>query len=257
MEERNIIYENPPSFSLEGLDQEVSTASNKVQWVMEHCNTSFNADAGTTWIAFEMPSDSIEITAIELLSQSGAVDTLVFNTYDNSANSIFAFTPGLSRNIRGNIQDDVCNLIRITADLNFCGTESIIASAGWNCVEYEADWTPELYPPCREKRISLTATTLQPFLSSDFLAESSRISGSLCDTSTIDIVVRNEASGIVYDVNSTITLPMGTTLIPGSVSFAYPSSAGFISIPEDPVFIGTDSTPVSYTHLTLPTIYSV
>jgi len=110
VEERNIIYENPPSFSLEGINQEVSTASNEVQWIIEHCNTSFNADAGATWIAFEIPSDSIEITTIELLSQSGAVDTLAFNTYDNTSN-IFAFTPGLSRNIGGSLQQKVLELV--------------------------------------------------------------------------------------------------------------------------------------------------
>ncbi len=241
VEERNIIYENPPSFSLEGIDQEVSTASNEVQWIIEHCNTSFNADAGATWIAFEMPSDSIEITTIELLSQSGTVDTLLVNSYDTTANKVFAFTPGLSRNIRGNLQDDVCNLIRVTASLKFCGTESITASAGWNCLEYAADWTPDLYAPCSERNINLSVTTLLPFLSSDFLAESSLISGSLCDTSTIDIVVRNEASGIIYDVNSQITLPIGTKLVPGSVSFAFPSTAEFQTVSTDPVFVETDT----------------
>ncbi len=242
VEERNIIYENPPSFSLEGIDQEVSTGSNEVQWIIEHCNTSFNADAGATWVAFEMPSDSIEITTIEVLSQSGAVDTLVVNTYDTTANKVFAFTPGLSRNIRGNSQDDVCNLLRVTASLKFCGTESITASAGWNCLEYDADWTPDLYAPCSEKSIDLSVTTLMPFLSSDFLAESSLISRFLCDTSTIDIVIRNEANGIIYDVNSQITLPIGTKLVPGSVSFAYPSTAEFISVSTDPVFVERDST---------------
>ena len=238
VQDKTINYQNPPSFSLEGIEQEVATASTQAQWIIEHCNTSFNADAGATWVAFEMPSDSIQITRVELLYQTGAIDTLAFQAYGTDGNKVFAFTPGLTRNITGNNKDDVCNLLRITADLNTCGTNSIIASTGWNCTAYdEVTWTPDLYPPCSQKAIRLFVTTSTPFLSADYLTESSIIGSLLCDTSTIDIIVRNEEVGNAYNINSQITIPLGSHLVPNSLSFAYPSTADFVQLTTDPLLI--------------------
>ena len=238
VQDRTILYQNPPTFSLTGIQQDITTGANEAQWIIEHCNTSFNADAGISWIALEVPSNDITISAIEILRPSGRSEAVSFQQYGTAGNKVFAITPGLSRNIAGNTSEEICNIYRITAALNLCGTNSITAQVGWSCAAFEeTDWTPDLYAPCEAKSIDLSVTTLTPFLSADYLAESSSISGFLCDTSTIDIIVRNEEQGRVYAVNSQITLPFGTRLVPGSVAFAYPSTAAYVPITTDPVFV--------------------
>ena len=38
-------YQDPPTFSLEAVVNEVQSGEETVQWIVEHCNTSFEADA--------------------------------------------------------------------------------------------------------------------------------------------------------------------------------------------------------------------
>ncbi len=241
VEDRAILYQNPPTFSLQGLNPDVLASASEVEWIVEHCNTSFNADAGLTWIAFEPIDDNVEIINVEIVQGSGENEILLLQEYGETNNKLFALAPELLRNNDGHTKEDICHVYKISAVVKNCGANTLITRTGWNCEDFlDFDWTPELYPPCMEQVLELTVTNLDPFLSADYLTESSNISGVLCDTSIIDIIVRNEDGGAVFDINSRITIPLGTKLVPNSFEFAYPSTSAFIPIENDPTLIEAD-----------------
>ncbi len=237
LDKRVIEYQDPPQFSIEAIVAEVESAEENIQWVIEHCNTSFIADAGATFIQLAEMSGDVEVLFIENISDLAAIDTLTINTFGQN-NTPFAFANGLLKRGTNANPQDICNTFRITARLNTCGESSVAARVGWNCAAFEENWNPTLYTPCEEESVLLKASTIDPFLSASFQEASSTISGLLCDTSTMVILVRNEENGNAYDIQSQIILPQGATLVPASVEFAYPSSATFQRATQEPTFIG-------------------
>lgn len=238
LDKRVIEYQHPPQFSIEGIVADVTSAEENIQWIVEHCNTSFTSDAGLTFIQLEELSGDVEILFIEDISTPTAIDTLTIQRFGEN-NTPFAFAEGLTQ--RGANADPaaICNTFRITAQLNACGASSVAARVGWNCVDFDdPNWNPSIYAPCEEESVLLKASTLDPLLSASFQESASSISGVLCDTSTMVILVRNEEIGNAYDIQSQIILPTGATLVPASIEFAYPSSAAFQPIVQEPNFLG-------------------
>ncbi len=236
IDKRQFQYQNPPTFTLEAIIDDVVASEETVQWTIEHCNTSFDSDAGITFIQMETLSGDLEILSIENISIPSAIDTLTLQTY-GTENNVFAFADGLSK--RGTNVDpaDICNTFRITARLVECEESSTAARLGWSCVPFDdPNWNPGDYEPCESESVLLNASAVAPLLSASFQEESSTISGVLCDTSTMIILVRNEEEGRAYDIQSQIILPTGATLVPNSVEFAYPSSASFQSATAEPSF---------------------
>ncbi|MEM1119068.1 MAG: gliding motility-associated C-terminal domain-containing protein [Bacteroidota bacterium] len=236
-DKRTIQYQEPPQFSLEGVVTDVQSAEDVFQWTVEHCNTSFVADAGLTFIQLEEMSGNVEVLFIEDISDPNSIDTLTIQQF-GASNTPFAFANGLNRRGADANPADFCNIFRITAQFANCGESSVAARIGWNCNDYDdPNWNPTLYPPCEEESILLKAATLDPFLSASFQEDASTISGVLCDTSTMIILVRNEEAGNAYDVRSQIILPTGATLLTESVELAYPSSADFRAAFDVPSFV--------------------
>ncbi len=234
-------YQEPPTFSLEAITGEVQSGEALIQWEIEHCNTSFDSDAGVTFIQLEKNIGDAEILFIENISFPNVIDTLVLQI-SSVDTSTFAFTTGLSK--RGTNVDpaDICNTFRITARMNSCGENNVLAKLGWNCIASDnPNWTPDLYAPCEEVTLLLKASTLEPLLSASFQETESTISGVLCDTSTMVILVRNEEAGNTFDIQSQIILPTGATLVPSSIEFSYPSNADFQSIATEPNFLGDNT----------------
>jgi gliding motility-associated-like protein len=236
VDKRHVDYRNTPEFSLEGIEEDIESPSQRIEWIVEHCNVSFDADANITWLEIEKREGDVEILMIENISDANAIDTLDLKTY-GANNQIFAFTDGLSRKINNGDRTSICNLLRITANINNCGENAIAARFGWNCAPYENTWTPALYPPCEQESILLKARPLQPLLSSKFEEDKASISRFYCDTSTMVIVLRNEEQGFAYDIQTQIILPTGAILVPGSVEFAYPSNSAFKTVNAAPTFV--------------------
>ena len=232
-------YQTPPTFSIEAVVGDVQSGEENIQWIIEHCNTSFESDVGTTFIQLEKKVGDAAILYIEDISFPDAIDTLTIQA--DTDTSVFAIANSLSKRGTNVNPADICNTFRITAKMNSCGENNVRARLGWNCVApVDFNWTPALYPPCEEETVLLKASTLEPLLSASFLETASTISGLLCDTSTMIILVRNEEAGNAFDIQSQIILPIGATLVPNSIEFSYPSSADFQSIPQEPEFLGDD-----------------
>ena len=77
------------------------------------------------------------------------------------------------------------------------------------------------------------------------------------DTATVTIVVNDVAPSITYGTTS-LTLEKGTTMTTETVTSTGGTVVSYAVSPSLPAGLSLDtSTAVSYTHLTLPTIYSV
>ena len=241
--DNDIFYTDPPTFSLNYVSNpNFDLAADTAIWTIQHCNTSFTADAGVTWLSIEDSTQAIEVVSIEDISDPANITSLPFNAYGASGGNYFAFSPGLIKGDGSAPIEDVCNTLRIKAVVNECGFTSFDARVGWNCVMYtESGWDPELYPPCEDLTLSLSVTTLDPFLDGNII-EQPAADPDLCDTSAIAILVRNTGQGNAYDVITQLIIPFeGTEIVPGSVEFAYPSSAPYVPIAVDPSFSGVSS----------------
>ncbi|MFT5165897.1 MAG: hypothetical protein ACI8P3_001128, partial [Saprospiraceae bacterium] len=241
--DNDIFYTRPPTFSLNYVSNpNYNLAADTAIWIVQHCNTSFTADAGLTWLSIEDPTLAIEVVSIEDISDPLNITSLPFNEFGAEGGNYFAFTPGLIKGDGSAPIKDVCNTLRIKALVNKCGATNFETKVGWNCVMFpEPAWNPELYPPCEDLALDLSVTTLSPFLDGNII-EQPATDPDLCDTSAIAILVRNTNQGNAYDVTTKIILPFeGVEIVPGSVQIAYPSSAPYVSVPVEPYFAGVDS----------------
>ncbi len=238
----NIIdYNNPPVLSfLPVTDPNYTLSGDTAIWVVQHCNTSFDSEAGITWIALEDSTGAIQVVSIEDISDPSNITSLPVNPY--GTNSYFTETPGLELANGSSTLDEICNTIRIKALVNECGTTSFHTRVGWNCVSpTDPFWTPELYPPCNDLTVAHSVTTLDPFIDGNVVQQATPPPG-MCDTVTIGVLLRNTDQGAIFDLVSQFILPLqGATLVPGGVEIAYPSSSAYVSVPTDPTYVGANA----------------
>ncbi len=244
----DITYTEPPTFSLASISNpNFLLAGDTAVWELQHCNTSFTADAGVSWLAIEDTTGSIEVVSIENIEDPLNPIPLVVVSYGPNGEHYFVFTDPLMRADGMSTLEQRCNTLRIKALVNRCGATNFAARAGWNCIMYATpNWTPALYPPCDDETVGLSVTTLDPFIDAN-VVEQPGSSIDLCDTATIAILVRNTDLGVAYDVSTEIILPLqGATLVPGSVEFAWPSGAAYQPAAADPAFIGPSARGMVY-----------
>ena len=68
----------------------------------------------------------------------------------------------------------------------------------------------------------------------------------ICDQNSVTIRLANTDLGATFDLTSQFILPVGATLVPGSVEFAYPATAPLTPIAVDPVIVGTTAMGTIY-----------
>jgi len=241
-----ITYNNPPVLSfLPVTDPNYTLSGDTAVWEIQHCNTSFDAAAGVTWIALEDTTGAVQVVSMEDISNSSSITNLTVIPY--GTNSYYAETPGLSLANGSSTIDEICNTIRIKAVVSQCGTTSFHTRSGWNCVfSTDPSWSPELYPPCDDLTVAHTVTTLDPFLDANVVEQASPPPG-MCDTVTIGVLLRNTDQGAIFDLVSQFILPLsGGSLVPGGVEIAYPSSSAYVSVPTDPTYVGASASGQIY-----------
>ncbi len=235
----NVIdYNNPPVLSfLPTTDPNFTLSGDTAFWVVQHCNTSFDSEAGVTWVALEDTTGAVQVVSMEDISDPANIVNLTVNPY--GTNSYFAETPGLEQANGTSTLDEICNTIRIKAVVNECGTTNFHTRVGWNCVSpTDPVWTPELYPPCDDITVAHSVTTLDPFIDANIVEQATPPPG-MCDTVTIGVLLRNTDQGAIFDLVSQLILPLqGASLVPGGVEIAYPSNSPYVPVPVDPTFVG-------------------
>ncbi len=236
----NLSYTDPPTFAITPITApNINIANDTLEWVVQLCNTSFDADAGLIWLSIEDSLNAVQIFSVEDISLPATPQTLTITPYNTT--DYFVISDGLLRLEPSNTIDEICNTYRIRGLVEKCGNHQLNLNSGWNCGPItDPTWTPLDYPPCDDLGMSVTFTTLDPFLDANVVEQPGGANPELCDTISIGIVVRNTDLGTLYDLNSNIILPLqGATLIPGSVEVAYPSSAAYTPALADPTFTGS------------------
>jgi gliding motility-associated-like protein len=235
----DLAYTDPPTFNfVSNSNPNVSLVGDTAVWIVQYCNSSFSADAGVTWVALEDSTNTIQVVSMEEISDPANEISLTVVPYGTG--NYFGIAPGLDKADGSATLSEICNIVRIKALVNNCGTTNFHTSVGWNCAPYsDPFWNPEDYPPCNDLTLQHSVTNLDPLLDANIIAQDNN--PNICDTITIDVLLRNTDQGRVYDLVSQIILPpLGATLATGGISFAYPSGAAFLPVATDPVYIGTN-----------------
>ncbi|MFT4760163.1 MAG: hypothetical protein ACI9LN_002133, partial [Saprospiraceae bacterium] len=233
-----VAYEEPPFFTLTPFSNSNHVLlGDTATWVIQHCNTSFESDAGLTWLAIEDPTSTIDVVSMEDVTDPDNPVQLDVQDYGATGINSFAFTDGLLSANGTNTLGEICNFIRIKAIVKRCENVNFTARTGWNCTEYEANWNPELSPPCDDVLQGLALTFEDPFLDANVIDQPAT-NPSICTTSSITVLLKNIDRGAAFDVKTQLILPLqGATFIPNSVEIAYPASSNFVPTFADPAFI--------------------
>ncbi len=245
--DNDITYTEPPTFLLNPLtNPNFILVGDTATWTTQLCNNSFTSDAGITWIALDNPDGDINITSIVDVSDPANPETLTFAPYGAVGNNVFAFSQGVQRAVGSTDPEDLCNTYVIQATVDRCGDLNLLQRNGWACQPItDPTWTPEDYPPCDALEIPLSISTRDPFLDADIEVQPTA-DLNICDENSVTIRLKNTDLGATFDLTSQFILPMGATLVPGSVEFAYPADQPLVPIAIDPVIVDTTVMGVVY-----------
>ncbi len=256
----DIYYAEPPKLTLTPVtNQSVTPVNNVAEWEAKLCNTSQKGNAGITYIAFEPDSalrKIIQIQSILEISDPAHPVTLSLQKYGADSSFIFAYMKGLTVATADHTLSDFCNIVKIKAVVNSCAPAHANIKTGWDCVKSSDPlWSPENYPPCVDLTLPLTINTaFSANLDANYINQSVSPPG-ICDTTTLEILVRNTDLGKAFDLKTRITIPLqGATLLPGSVQVAYPSHAAYHAVTGAPVAIGTNQKGVIYEYADFSTL---
>ncbi len=242
----DITYTDPPSLSfVPATTPSVTTADSTAEWTVKVCNTSARGNAGSTWFAVEFPAgmDSSRLDVLSMTDVTTPTNPIALTVRRYGTNNYVAFGNPLTIANASSTIDDVCNSIKIKVRVRNCGSVNFNATSGWNCrrPSDSITWNPTRYAPCTNLQIPLELHTEAPNLDGQFIGASLRPLPGICDTTVMEILLRNTDIGKVYDVRTRVTIPLeGATLLPNSFEVAYPSSAAYAPALGAPVSAGSD-----------------
>jgi gliding motility-associated-like protein len=240
----NIVYSDPPILSLTPVSNPTSTTDHDTAtWTVKLCNTSDKGNAGSTWFAVE-PTPSVQkfqvIKLTDITNSSNRINLPVVY-YSPDSLKAFGFDTGLKIASAANTLDDVCNIVEIKALVGDCGDVKVNINAGWNCAKpTESDWSPLLYPPCKNLTIPATVTVAAPFLDANYINQL-LARPEICDTTTLEILMKNTDLGRAADMRTRVTIPLeGADMALGRFEIAYPPSAPYQPVLLPPTLIGAN-----------------
>ncbi len=238
---QTIQYGNPPEMNFIPVSSPTYTLlRDTAEFTVQYCNTTNDADIGTSWFAIEDTFGFVEVVYAEDISLPTTPVQLTINNYGSLGNQYFMTTDGMKKVDGANGLEEICNTIRIKAIVTECGTLDFVAKAGWDCLVPDASWTPEDYDPCVDHEIPMSIIVREPFIDAD-IEQEPLTTVELCEENEIVVRVKNTQQGTLYDMESNFTLPIGVNLVPGSFEIAYPHTAAYSAIPSDPSANGSNA----------------
>ncbi len=235
---QKLTYSDPPILSFEPITNPNLLLTNDTAfWQIKQCNISTKADANQTWLAAACDTNQLRIIGFYVLDNPANPIFLPVTSYGNG--KFFAFTPGVLRQANNNSASQICNTIAVAAVLKQCGSFPVQLSMGWNCYQNAIqNWTPDDYEPCVFDTLSLTVTALDPMVDATIINQPQNFP-SLCDTVSLDVLVRNTGQGPAFDIATNFTIPFsGANLVLGATEIAWPSDSAFQPALGDPTFTG-------------------
>lgn len=240
--DRYLTYSNPADLVLTAItNPTVISATDTVEWTMKVCNQSQEGNANGTWFSVEptIRTPNFKVISMTDITNNTNNITLAVQRFDSLSNKYFAFTNGVTPAVGNNTFDNVCNVIKIKAVSTDCQTIPIDFKTGWYCIApTDKNWSPDKYAPCVVKTLRGEVRILFPNLEAGYLNQS-LIKPGICDTTTLEILMKNTDLGTAYDLRTRLTIPLqGASFVPNSIEVAYPPSAPYQKIVVQPAFIG-------------------
>lgn len=220
----------------------VTTTADTVSWQVKVCNSSTTGNAGMTWVAVK-PTATVtdfEVLSIKDVTNSLDIRNLTLHRYDTDSSAYFAYANGLTIGSPFANLDSICNVLEITAQIGTCGLSEYEFSTGWDCqTPTDSTWNPDKHPPCSVLTLDAQVEMEAPFLDAEYINQSLTTLPGICDTNTLEILLRNTDLGNAYNIRSRFVIPLtGATLLPNSFEVAYPSGAAYAPAIGTPTLIG-------------------
>ncbi|MEN9613025.1 MAG: hypothetical protein RLZZ628_3839, partial [Bacteroidota bacterium] len=241
----DIYYTDPPQLTFTPVTTPNPQVVNDIAtWTVKVCNTSAKGNAGVTFLDIvpnvAVPDGLFKVLSVRDITNQNSILTPNVQYYGNAQRNAFAYLNGLAVATPDKTIDDICNIVEVKAEVRNCGRTDLQIKTGWNCQAFPNNWNPTAYTPCNELTINGFTNTATPFLDATYLGQSLS-APALCDTTTLDVLLKNADLGKVRDVRTRFTVPiLGGSLVPNSVEIAYPSGTPFRRVLGNPTFVGSD-----------------
>jgi gliding motility-associated-like protein len=227
----------------------ITIVNDTANWTMKLCNASTLGSAEKSWIAITPANVAPSFRVIEVkdMTDNLNIRPMPFKYYGTDSTKAFAFLDGLQPVTPTTSIDDVCNVVSVKAIFRECGTSNINFRAGWLCaLPTDPNWNPTDYTPCNDSIVRGQVRTENPFIDAYFINQSTVPNSQICDTTTLEILLRNTDIGYAYAMRSRLTIPEGATLLNSSIQVAYPPSAPYQAVTATPSVVGVDAKGTSY-----------
>lgn len=248
--DKYLTYTNVPELSLTPLTNlSASPQNDTATWVIKVCNNSTHGAANQIWFSVvpENTVSAFKIISFEDITNPLAIDNLTIQYTAADSSSAYIFGNGLSANAPGKNLDDYCDIIRIKAISTACSTIPLKFTCGWFCqtpgnkIVYDI-----LSDNCNNQVLDAKVNLTIPFVEAAYVNQS-LVKPGICDTTTLEVLVKNTDLGTLYALRSQITIPLqGATLLPNSIQIAYPAGSAYRDVIASPQLLF--STPKGKTY---------
>jgi gliding motility-associated-like protein len=246
-----IIYTSPAVLSFIPItNPSITIANDTAEWVVRVCNTSDRGSANHSWVSIE-PDTSVKnfrVVSLKDITNNLAPINLGINYFNSDSTKAYAFMNGFTPVAADKTIDDVCNVVSIKAVIRECGVSKVDFHSGWLCaLPNPTLWNPALYAPCVDSVIKAQVRTENPFLDANFINQSVAVRPEICDTTVLEILLRNTDLGTLYDLKTRLTIPLeGAVLLGNDIEIAYPSNAAYQRVTGAPQYLGVSSRGLEY-----------
>ena len=248
---QKIVYSDPAQLDFTPITNPSIVISNDTaDWTVKLCNLSDKGSAANSWLAIvpTAPGKNFRVISITDVTNNLLPINHDVKYYPSDSTKAFAFLNGLSEVTPAKTIDDVCNVVNIKAVVRECGTTEVDFKTGWLCdLPTDLAWTPTEYAPCADSVINAQVRTENPFIDANFINQSLASQPGICDTTSLEILLRNTDIGTAYDIKTSLTIPLlGASLIPSSIEVAYPSGAAYQPVTGAPTYVGMSQKGQNY-----------
>jgi gliding motility-associated-like protein len=246
-----IVYSNPAVLAFTPItNPSITIGNDTAEWTVKVCNTSDKGNAVNGWISIE-PNSTVKnfrVVSLKDITNNLAPINLAINYFNPDSTKAYAFMNGFTQVAPDKTIDDVCNVVSIKAVVRECGVSKVDFHTGWLCTLPNATlWNPALYAPCADSVIKAQVRTENPFLDANFINQTIGFKAEICDTTELEILLRNTDIGSLYDLKTRLTIPLeGAVLLGSDIEIAYPSSAAYQKVTGPPQYLGTSSKGLDY-----------
>ena len=189
----------------------VTTATNQAVWPLAITNTNAGSETiPNMWVAIEVPNNNIVPTLWEGATQIPLISY--------GAGKFWAQV--------GNVTTTVRNFEIRSNNFTVCGTDNFTVKTGWDCTGYPVDpqqgYTNQGNVTPYSQNLAFRLTTQNPSITT---TSSVNASGTdtfdICNNIDESLTVTNGANGYAFEIEPTITLPVGMSFVNGSFKLTY------------------------------------